>query len=89
MNIHPLYEILFFIALFFAPEETTEFKIAGAQDNPIVFQLVDDNWQNATEGKIWRLEDTTVSHVSSSHDVKSNVEGISEHSWSDESILHL
>ena len=89
MNFHPLYEILFFIALFFAPEGTTEFQVAKESDNPVVFQLTEKGWMNGTENKIWREDKSTVKHGDESHDISEFVEGIAEHSWSEESILHL
>jgi len=89
MSFYPLHEILFFIALFFAPEGTTEFQIAKESDNPFVFQLTEKGWMNSTENKIWREDRNTVKHGDESHNVSEFVEGIAEHSWSEESILHL
>lgn len=44
---------------------------------------------NSTENKIWREEKNTVEHGDESHDVSEFIDGIAEHRWSDESILHL
>jgi hypothetical protein len=89
MTLYPLYEILFFIALFFAPEGAKKFEIIKECDNPILFNSTSQGWINVTEQMIWVEENYTVTHGSESHDVSSYVEGISPHHWSEENILHL
>ena len=89
MSSYPIYEILFFLALFFAPEETREFEIMGENESLIHFHLTENGWMDSRENRTWRGEGNTIYFGDESHDVSRYVEGIVGHSWKEESILHL
>jgi hypothetical protein len=86
---YPIYEILFLIALLFAPEGTTEFKIAKGSEPQLIFHSTEQGWMNTLKQEIWKEEKNTVVHGSENHDISKFIDGIDDHNWSEESILHL
>ncbi len=88
MTFVPLLEIIFYIAVLFAPMDTARISITEGQDS-IIYSRTADGWKSAADGAIWKLDGFTVLHGEDSIDVSAFVKGADTHNWSEESILKL
>lgn len=89
MMMFPLIEIIFYIAVLFAPMNTTQIIISHEGSPVITYSQTDDGWKSSANHTLWKVNELKVKHAENSIDVSEFVKGASTHKWSDQSILKL
>ena len=89
MMVLPLAEILFFLAVFFAPEGANAFTIEAGEGRSISYVKTEEGWRADEDGSVWRVEGQTVIAGDSEEHLGKFAELAQAHDWSEQSILVL